>query len=765
MRFSSALDWFGRTLPAGDSYVAISRGLFLTLPTISTVHLTKRKALTMQCCISEEEGCFVFQVINNTICVRSQPNILNEDKTRLEFEVGELVSVDLIQHSSDQNNGPYLRLTDRSGWLFVNCMGQERMRSVHVERGLWAVYVDNFPHGQYLRRHPVVSPDLELEVGGQSTLYEPTTKLYCDARTTHLLDGITFYRVQGTRGWVFDRKPLQKGDSVGGRVRQMLLPDVKVREELLLYKALEDCVIRLKPVTDSDAMTLEVIKAGEMVAIDYVREDLHNSGDGPFLRLSDGAGWLFEKKQGVQMMTSVTASVGSWELRVLNPPVGVGLRRHPIICQDKLFPIVYPTGCMIQCDRQVCTEDGTYFYHVVGTHGWVFDRRDGVLVLELLSADTKVAISMNKPWDPNFVRGVAATVDEITEVDIDMSVEDTGVLTFTRQSEDAVNVHVYCKSRTVAVTEKGGRQVCKHNCTTKDLLSMLNFDLVEYMQMVTQDSNDATLGRKSPAPLTLSVSQNGELPARGDSGVEIIDSVGCHEKVSDEKETESFETEEAEEAACEEPTASVATNYVETTSDELVFRKQLTNLEEEEKATNAQRTALLTKIKVFDDQRGAQIAASKQMAEDRLQEMKAKEYAIVEKEEEEDHFSESEERGLMSSSIPEEFLEQPHFTIENYAATTDAPLSPRSSQSPRLPPRSPRSPQSVHSTRSRRSHRSKRSHSKRAFQCGECDEVFKTGEDREDHCRDDHGIECEECDMVFKSFRALDVHRDREDHW
>ena len=49
----------------------------------------------------DEEGCFVFQVVNSSIVVRSQPTLLEEDMTRLEFDVNELVSVDLIHYPQD----------------------------------------------------------------------------------------------------------------------------------------------------------------------------------------------------------------------------------------------------------------------------------------------------------------------------------------------------------------------------------------------------------------------------------------------------------------------------------------------------------------------------------------------------------------------------------------------------------------------------------------------------------------------------------------
>ena len=703
---------------------------------------------------SEEEGCFVFEVVNSPICARSQPNNLAEDKTRLEFEVGELVSVDLIQHSSDINNGPYLRLSDRSGWLFGNFMGQERMKKLTVERGLWAMYVDNVPNGQFLRRHPVVSSDLDFEVDGDDVLYEPGTKLYCDARVFQMSTGIEFYRVQGTRGWVFDHMPGVDGE----KARTMLLHEDKIRFGIFCYKAVEDTVIRLEPNTSEDAMTRESIKSGEIVAVDCVRDDTEDELNGPFLRLTDGAGWLFEKKQGVTMMENVTVEVGSWVMRILNPPVGVGLRRHPIVCQDKLYPVVYPTGSMVQCDLKVVDEDNTIFYHVCGTRGWLFDRRNETMLLEVISIDNHITVSMHQPWDPNFVRGVAATVEHIKEKK-QATNDRYGTLVFESVKADFVLVHIYCKTRMVAVCdEKSGSHICQCNCTTKELMALLNgdtkvidstqstqqnlisqplrvSDLAEYgdlgVKLATHDLG--TLTRQEPSVGENKLKEKGALPK-----------VEANEKVDDSgtKEEQKDQGDLQEETRHETNEQQLVTDSVsESHPDEMVLRKQLMELEMIDRETKEKRLELLKKLKSFDDARAAEASYFRQLSNERLNEMKAEEQKLAERE------------GL-GDQLLVEIPEGEDITIVEFFGKVNVHS--------RLDTKSPQSYTSARTHRSSKSHRDPR---KRGYQCGECAKIFSILEDREDHCREEHGIECEVCDRVFKSFRALDLHKDKESHW
>lgn len=730
----------------------------------------------------EEEGCFVFEVVNNPICVRSQPNILVEDKTRLEFEVGELVAADLIVHSSDNkdtangggdsnNGGPFLRLTDRSGWLYSSYQGQERMRRLPVERGLWVQYVDNFPTGQYLRRHPVISPDLDLEINDKSILCEPGTKLYCDAKVVHPTDGITFYRVQGTLGWVFDHKPVTALDGMGGvsPPRTMLLDAHHVRtggqgqeqnQALWCYRALEDVVIRLRPSIEEQCMTREIIKAGETVAIDYIREDplVDDQSEGPFLRLADGSGWLFEKKQGVQMMKNVQVETGSWELKMLNPPVGVGLRRHPIVCQDKLFPVVYPTGCMIQCDMKFDSfdEQGTVFYHVSGTKGWVFDRRGENMLVELLSFAPNVQVSMHDPWDPNFARGVAATVDNIVETASDDKV---GTLTF-EQSNQAVTIYVFCKSRTVVVAAASSgdeddhrrQRICERNCTSKQLVHLLKFNssdlAVQKLQNETIQMQKALQKVKPCGNVELQLSSEDciddteeKKEERNNTGEEVDVSTG--DKKSGVKADEEVGDEADEE--------SLAVDYlVDSDPNEVALRKELFDLESIEKEIIAKRNRLLKRVKVFDDERNAAALLHKKLAEERLREMKAKEEDIVENED-------------MVSDLPvgsRNELSPRHLKVEIPLETEPEIVGDLGKVDVyRLKATNSRSQTSRKSYRSYRS-----SPRRRGYQCGECDHIFATFAEREDHCRNDHGIFCEVCDKVYKSFDLLDLHKDKENH-
>ena len=730
----------------------------------------------------EEEGCFVFEVVNNEISARSQPNILTEDKTRLEFEIGELVSIDLIQHSLDKNNGPYLRLTDRSGWLFASCMGQERMRRVPVERGIWPVYVDNFPNGQYLRRHPVVSPDLDFEVDGENVLYEPGTKLYCDAKVVHPISNIAFYRVQGTRGWIFDHKP----STNGGPALSMLLDVNHVRTGFFCYQAVQDIVIRLKPSTEDDFMTREVIKAGEIVSVDFIRENVdENKEDGPFLRLTDGMGWLFAKKHGIIMMKNVPVSSGSWILKILNAPVGVGLRRHPIVCQDKLYPVVYPTGSMVQCDQKVSAVDGTNFFHVTGTRGWLFDRRGSTnFVVELILADENTTLSMHSPWEPNFVRGVAATVEEISEKEQPID-DQKGVLTFERKGVGSLVIHVYCKSRTVVVYQDEENQICEQDCTTKKLVNLFNYDATAMTENALEISQDETMptgkNSRTPAaeaspdqketslPRPLEISESEVLHNIGDVGVEIVDSFSCDapdsfscdepishsESHPDEVEdTGKQESEVHQVDETEQKKDTLVLDLITSDPTEIALRNELLKLEESERETREKRVQILTRLKRFDDERGTEASMAKELSENRLREMKAKEQkeCLVEdkKMADIDHAPDDSVR-LLLANIPEDT--DP--ANVSYLGKVKIP-SPVNA----ISPRSQTSSKSRRSTKSSRSSRS-RNH----YQCGECDEIFSDPDDREDHCREVHGIVCEVCDKAFKSFRVLDLHKDRNDHW
>ena len=71
----------------------------------------------------------------------------------------------------------------------------------------------------------------------------------------------------------------------------------------------------------------------EMVVVDVVRDSPFKHGNGPFLRLADGSGWLFEYKHKEKMMEEVPIDLGRWVFRVRNGNTGIGLRDQPIDSQ------------------------------------------------------------------------------------------------------------------------------------------------------------------------------------------------------------------------------------------------------------------------------------------------------------------------------------------------------------------------------------------------------------------------------------------------
>jgi hypothetical protein len=545
-----------------------------------------------------EEGCFVFQVVNFPIGVRSQPSIDAEDKTMLEFEVGELVSIDLIQHTTDPNNGPYLRLADMSGWLFWNCLGQERMRKVDMERGLFETYVDNFPHGQYLRRHPVTSSDLDYEVDGEAVLYQCGTKLFCDAKVVHPSNGIMFYRVQGTSGWVFD----QKLGPDGIPERFMLLPSQQVCTGDFCYQVLKDVKILPRPDSVEKVRSTETIESGQLVSVDYIRENPMEEGEKRCLRLSDGAGWLNSTEDDVPVLENVAVLQGSWVVQVCSPE-GVNLRRHPTLRKDKSLPIFYHTGSVIQCDRKVSARDGTKYYRVLGTSGWIFDRRGDNTVLQLLSAGSELQVRTHNPWDPNFVRGIAATLDSIQE---NKGLQTSGecFLSFCRK-DAAVNITILvgCKTRTVALIVDEACTVCEHNCTTKKLLGLFNLDLPSDTQAAPETENSPT-NEGSSMPLSESSMINAS------SVIAATNSTPEPLKILPPQEL-----------------STVPTGVIDSSAqEEMELRKELLDLDIQEQATKERRNLIFSKIKLWDDARSAGALNFQQLVKDRKQERKGKGY-------------------------------------------------------------------------------------------------------------------------------------------
>ena len=76
------------------------------------------------------------------------------------------------------------------------------------------------------------------------------------------------------------------------------------------------------------------------------------SSDGPFVRLTDGSGWLFERKGSVvdSMLNQVLVECGDWTFEVVNQ-VGIAVRRLPNDNEMK-YESSYERGDTVNCDRK-----------------------------------------------------------------------------------------------------------------------------------------------------------------------------------------------------------------------------------------------------------------------------------------------------------------------------------------------------------------------------------------------------------------------------
>jgi len=459
--------------------------------------------------MEQQAGCLLVYLVLQKVRPRSRPSSSHDSAGTVvvhahQFEPGQMIAVDAVlkqRVDGDVNYSPgcsWLRLADGSGWVPTNAAmatGGNGVENVAtslvptvqqvggVEFGMWPFYVDNSPVGIALRRHPMdASSSFILAAangGNRSIVYEPMRKIYCDRKVIHPQTGVQFYRVQGTNGWVFDR-----------RAHLPMLIDVsRVKRGIFCFQALTDVVVQRNCSTRIEASTPVLVKKGRCVAVDVVRTS-DTDGEGPFLRLTDGSGWLCARVEGVDMMKEVPVERGVWELKVLNLPVGVSLRRHPMDSRTKIYNKVYPSGSLIQADCHVKTNDFSRtgegneisFFRVRGTNGWVFERRGEVPVLEVLtdqddSCSVVSTTSTEAGWTPEFVRGVAATIEHIYETDCSPSGE---VVTF--ETSDDIRILVYCSTHTVGVQpNSGGPFVWYRNCSTKQLWDHLRKDLVELM--------------------------------------------------------------------------------------------------------------------------------------------------------------------------------------------------------------------------------------------------------------------------------------------
>ena len=417
----------------------------------------------------DEYGCFVYKVI--APCdVRNCPNILDESRTTKCFKKGDMVSVDLIRSCrfKDSTNGPFLRLSDNSGWLFERKLSDVMMKRVHhVEVGLWTFYADNCPSGIAMRRHPIdcSGDDIKQRVAPQ-VRFLPMQKLFCDRKVTSDA-GVNFYRVQGTDGWVFDKR----GD------RHMLLAERLVRTGLFAYQVVDKGSVGIRNIPNVGDVhkTKSGVSNGDIVAVNAVRDSPeYNTGNGPFVRLTDGSGWLFENKNHEQCLEEIPVISGIWRLRVVNS-AGIQLRMQPIDNKN-CHSDVYKQHEECVCDRMIASPSGVNFYRVKDTHGWVFDKRNGSDMMRLIQSSGLTtngsSASAHGNWTPDFVRGVAMAVGSLEEISFN---EQSRLISF--RCDKGVRFNIYYTTRTIGTAmdhpRQGSTQLFRRNCGDAELAEVM----------------------------------------------------------------------------------------------------------------------------------------------------------------------------------------------------------------------------------------------------------------------------------------------------
>ncbi|GFH53554.1 hypothetical protein CTEN210_10030 [Chaetoceros tenuissimus] len=331
------------------------------------------------------------------------------------------------------------------------------MEEVPVESGLWTMFSANYPVGIAVRNHPIDRTDIKLN---PRQLYLPMEKIYCDRKVT-ARDGTIFYRIQAhINAWVFDRR----GDY------KMLLPESSVKIGLFAYKAVSTLAIRNEPSMEEESKTTDIVRDGDIVVADAVQvADLSSSG--PFLRLVDGRGWLFEYKNGDRVMEEIPVFSGKWRFRILNS-VGLAIRKFPADREDNHSTLFLAQGEECECDRKIEGLNGVSYYRVKGSCGWLFDMRGGDHILhDITPSNYHNESAVKNPWSPDFVRGIAEAIEDLYEIQFN---EASRVISF--RNSAGVRFNIYYTTRTVGTSMihpmQGSTQLFRRNCTNSELVEI-----------------------------------------------------------------------------------------------------------------------------------------------------------------------------------------------------------------------------------------------------------------------------------------------------
>jgi hypothetical protein len=365
---------------------------------------------------------------------------------------------------------------DGSGWVFEKKKGQGvMMKPKTVEKGLWNFYIANFPFGIALRNHPIdQSESNPLIWQVPEVTLTPMQAVYCDRRVAGSA-GVNFYRVQQgpncCPAWVFDKRDTEV----------CMIPGASVEKGLFAFQVVSGGIaIRSRPSVGEKYKTNRSVHARDgLIACDIIYERHPEEGNGPYLRLTDGSGWLFCKKDNQALMEAVPIVDGHFELRVVNSN-GIRLRRQPIDGTKSKFKLTFAQNDVVNCSRRIGpSSSGVTFYKVEDLKGWVFDKRGDHVMMELVSSSmvgklSIAAAAVSDAWTPDFVRGVAfAKAYGIKEILLNI---ESRVISF--RHPNGARINVYYSTKTVGTAldhpQQGKTQLFRRNCTKEELAEIFD---------------------------------------------------------------------------------------------------------------------------------------------------------------------------------------------------------------------------------------------------------------------------------------------------
>ena len=270
------------------------------------------------------------------------------------------------------------------------------------------------------------------------------------------------------------------------RVRRKM---VLVHEEhgLYVYRAEVRLGCRSMPdVSDNLKISSRIAEVGDLCCVECVQPSRVGSDNGPFLRLANGHGWLFERKYGDRVMHRMAVEHGLWAYRVNNPVVGLLLRSHPTTSQKWLLDgdILCPHEYVVWADARV-VDGATTYVRIQGTTGWLFTRRGDVDTLvpvnnslvstPTVSAPTTPPLGTQRPLTADAIRAMARCKLSHLGLHEVQHNEVSRVIAFTRGDGDGgtIRINVYYTTGTVSTSldhpRQGKTQMFRRDCGLREV--------------------------------------------------------------------------------------------------------------------------------------------------------------------------------------------------------------------------------------------------------------------------------------------------------